>query len=156
MDGVHQGAAEAGPGHGERVDGLHDSGVGGGVEGVEPVAHFVRDVDLSLATCHALSIPIAIPDRQVGGATKFERTLATAPLGPTSVPDRRPDGSGIQPNRRGPVRSIDARTQGPGPFVWSTRMDTLFEIDDCDRRVRDVGWSPLSGRFRSRWRTQHW
>jgi len=66
VDGVHQGAAQAGSGVGERVDGLHDSGVGGGVEGVQPVAHFVRDVDLPLATRHALSIPIAIPGRQVG------------------------------------------------------------------------------------------
>ena len=56
------------------------------------------------------------------------------------------------------MRSVDASTQGPGPFVWSrggsaSRMDTLLEIDDWGvlqgwvqaRGRRRRGARPLSG-----------
>ena len=49
MDGVYEWSAEAGADVGEGVDGLHDAGVGGVVEGVDPVAYLVDDVDLPLA-----------------------------------------------------------------------------------------------------------
>ena len=51
---------------GEGVDGLHDAGVGGVVEGVDPVADFVDDVDLPVVGHHALSVPIAILARRRG------------------------------------------------------------------------------------------
>ena len=52
MDGVDQWASQAWPGFGEGVDGVHDAGVGGGVQLVDPVADLVRDVDLPVTVRH--------------------------------------------------------------------------------------------------------
>jgi hypothetical protein len=60
------GRAEAGSGFGEGVDGLHDSGVGGVVEGVDPVADLVHDVDLPVRRGHERSIAIAIQAEGLG------------------------------------------------------------------------------------------
>jgi hypothetical protein len=48
VDGVDEWAAEGRSELGEGVDGVDDSGVCYGVEGVEPLADLVRDVDLPL------------------------------------------------------------------------------------------------------------
>ena len=58
--GVDETSSEAGADVGEGVDGLHDARVGGVVEGVDPVADLVDDVDLPLARPHSPSVPIAI------------------------------------------------------------------------------------------------
>jgi hypothetical protein len=47
--GVDEGPAEAGADVGESVDRLHDPGKDRAVEGVDPVAHLIHDVDLPLA-----------------------------------------------------------------------------------------------------------
>lgn len=60
MDRVDQRVPQARSGIGQGVDGVHDSGVRGYVEGIEPIAHLVRDVDLPFAVRHSLSVPIAI------------------------------------------------------------------------------------------------
>lgn len=52
MDRVNQRTAEAGPGLGERVDGLDHPGVRGGVEAIEPLQDLVGDVDLPLTEVH--------------------------------------------------------------------------------------------------------
>ena len=59
-----RGPAEAGADVGEGVDGLHHARVGGVVEGVDPVAYLVDDVDLPLARRHSPSVPIAILARR--------------------------------------------------------------------------------------------
>ncbi len=51
---------EARPGLGEHVDGLHHSGVGGLVQGGDPVAYLVDEVDLPLLSIHPSSIADSI------------------------------------------------------------------------------------------------
>ena len=48
--------AQARPGLGEHVDGLHHSGVGGLVQAGDPVAYLVDEVDLLLRSIHPSSI----------------------------------------------------------------------------------------------------
>jgi hypothetical protein len=73
VDRVDQWATEARPGFGERVDGLHHSGMRGDVEGVKPLADLVREVDLPLAS-HGPSIARSIP-HAVGHVQFVDPTL---------------------------------------------------------------------------------
>jgi hypothetical protein len=100
MDRVDQRAPQARSGIGQGVDGVHDSGVRGYVEGIEPIAHLVRDVDLPFAVRHSWSVPIAIltPQHVIAGRlrrwrfgwSKVSPYAGSAPVAPSCPITGRP------------------------------------------------------------------